>query len=226
MQTCIIFPISVHTEGISVWTVFFMIKRIKCIGICFLLAASVWCGTVIADRQRLHQELVRLHIVANSDTEEDQSLKLRVRDAILESIQDGIRDIKDPEQARVYLQEKLPKIRTVAEETITKAGFSFPVSVGLKEEAFPIRDYDTFRLPSGVYQSLRIVIGDGEGHNWWCVVFPTLCAPATVEGFEETAECADFSDALTAALEGREAYELRFYFLDALGRLENFLFAG
>ena len=203
-----------------------MLRKIKCIGICFLLAASVWSGTVIADRQRLHQELVRFHIVANSDSQADQSLKLQVRDAILESLRDGIRDIKDPEQAKAYLRETLPKIREVAEDTIEKAGYSFPVSVNLQEEAFPVRDYETFRLPSGVYQSLRVVIGNGEGHNWGCVVFPTLCTPATAEGFEETAQCADFPDSLTAALEGKEEYELRFYFLDVLGKLENFLFAG
>jgi stage II sporulation protein R len=83
--------------------------------------------------------------------------------------------------------------------------------------------YETFALPSGVYNTLRIVIGSGEGKNWWCVAFPGLCMGATVEDFEEAASCAGFSDTLTAALETEEGYELRFYFLDLLGRIGNFL---
>lgn len=200
-----------------------MRKKLKRMALCLLLVCLVWCGTVIADRQRLHQELVRLHIVANSDSEADQSLKLRVRDAVLESLQEGLEDLTDSRQAETYLRENLPKLQNVAENVIRQAGFSFPVEIGLTEEAFPVREYDTFRLPSGVYQALRITIGAGEGHNWWCVVFPSLCAPATTEGFEEAAQCADFPDALTAALERKDGYELRFFLLDALGRLENFL---
>jgi stage II sporulation protein R len=90
-------------------------------------------------------------------------------------------------------------------------------------EEFSKRVYDTFSLPAGLYESLRIIIGEGEGKNWWCVVFPELCLPATSEGFEETASCAGFPDALTAALEGEEGYEIRFFLLDVLGRLENLI---
>ena len=84
--------------------------------------------------------------------------------------------------------------------------------------------YETFRLPAGVYESLRIVIGTGEGHNWWCVVFPSLCIPATSSGFADIAVGAGFDSSLTAALEGQAGYEIRFYLLDQLGRLENIFF--
>ena len=90
-------------------------------------------------------------------------------------------------------------------------------------EEFGKRVYDTFTLPAGVYDTLRITIGEGEGHNWWCVVFPSLCLPATSEGFAEAASCAGFPEELTAALEGEEGYEIRFYFLDLIGRIENLL---
>ena len=93
-------------------------------------------------------------------------------------------------------------------------------------EEFATRYYDTFTLPAGIYEALRITIGEGEGQNWWCVVFPTLCVGATVEEFEETAHCAGFSDGLTGALTGEDGYEVRFFFLDALGKLENFLHKG
>ena len=80
--------------------------------------------------------------------------------------------------------------------------------------------------PAGIYEALRITIGAGEGHNWWCVVFPALCVGATVSEFEETAHCAGMNDSLTGALAGEESYEARFLVLDALGRLENFLHKG
>jgi len=89
-----------------------------------------------------------------------------------------------------------------------------------------VRNYDTFRLPAGVYESLRIVIGEGEGKNWWCVVFPELCLPATAEGFESVAVGSGFSEALSGALTGETQYEIRFFLLDCFGRLENFFFHG
>ena len=89
-------------------------------------------------------------------------------------------------------------------------------------ETFDIRKYDTFTLPAGVYESLRVVIGEGEGHNWWCVAFPTLCTSATTEGFEMAAQTAGMDDTLSETLTGD--YQLRFYLLDALGRVENLFF--
>lgn len=200
-----------------------MVRRIV---LCAVLACGVWTGMLLADRQKLNEELIRLHVVANSDSEIDQNLKLRVRDAILDSLQEGISQLTDVQQAKAYLYDKLPQLQQVAQQTLEQAGTYFPVTVSLEKEAFPRRQYDTFSLPAGVYHALRITIGTGEGHNWWCVVFPTLCVPATAEGFEQTAACADFSDDLTATLEGQPGYEVRFYLLDALGRLENFLFGA
>ena len=198
-------------------------KYLRQVGICFLLAAFVWCGTLIADRQRLRRELIRLHVVAASDSAEDQALKLRVRDAVTESLQEDLANIADMDPARAYLQENLPKIEAVANQVLRAAGCEDTAAVSLAVEEFSTRVYDTFTLPAGIYEALRITIGQGEGKNWWCVVFPALCVSATTEGFEETASCAGFPAALTAALEGEEGYEIRFFLLDALGQLENFL---
>ena len=192
--------------------------------ICFLVAAFFWCGTLMADRQRLNKELIRLHVVANSDSEEDQAVKLRVRDAVTESLRSAMAEVKDVEQAKAYLQENLPKIQAVANKTLEAAGFAPDAVVTLCREAFDTRVYDTFTLPAGVYQALRITIGEGQGKNWWCVVFPGLCLSAAGEGFEDVAAGAGFSDALSGAMTGEEGYEVRFFFLDALGKLENIFF--
>lgn len=207
-----------------VWTVMFMKKGMKRIGICLLAVLAVWGGTLLADRKRLNEELIRLHVVANSDSREDQDIKLLVRDAVTNSLRRDLESMKDVEQAKQYLTENLPKIQAIANGALEQAGVSGEAVVSLCHEAFDTRYYDTFTLPAGVYEALRITIGKGEGHNWWCVVFPTLCVPATTEGFADTAAGAGFPDSLTGALTGQEEYEVRFYILDALGRVENYFF--
>ncbi len=200
-----------------------MKKCLKRVGICFLLAAAVWSFMLIRDRNLLREELIRLHVVAASDSQEDQALKLRVRDAVVESLQREMANLTDAEQAKAYLQRNLSKIEAVANRALREAGCDDKVTVQLCVEEFSKRVYDTFTLPAGLYEALRIVIGDGAGKNWWCVVFPSLCLPATSEGFEDTAACAGFPDALTAALEGKDGYEIRFFLMELLGRMENLL---
>ena len=200
-----------------------MKKMVKCVFACALLAAFVWCGTVIADRQRLNEELIRLHVVANSDRVEDQELKLLVRDAVITSLRQALADVRDTEQAKEYLQENLPKLQELANKTLDAAGSAQQAVVTLCREGFPTRQYNTFSLPAGIYAALRVTIGDGAGKNWWCVVFPSLCVPQTSQGFSDTAAGAGFPDALSGALTGEEPYQIRFYLLDKLGELEKFL---
>ena len=181
---------------------------------------------LVKDKQTLQNELIRLHVVGASDEPDDQSMKLRVKDAVVESLQTHMASLTDMEEAKNYLRQQLPKIEALANRVLREAGCSDVATVSLQPEAFDTRYYDTFTLPAGIYESLRITIGPGEGRNWWCVVFPTLCVGATVEEFEASAQCAGFSEALTGALTGEEPYEVRFFVLDALGRLENFLHRG
>lgn len=196
------------------------------LGICLLVAAFFWCGTLLSDRQRLREELIRLHVVANSDSESDQYLKLRVRDAVTESLQEEMANIADTDQAKEYLREKLPQIQQIAVSTLRDLGCEDSVAVSLCRETFDTRHYETFSLPAGVYDALRIVIGEGKGQNWWCVVFPSLCLPAASEAVEDVAAGAGFPDALSESLTGKEEYEIRFGILDAMGKLENILFEG
>lgn len=198
----------------------------KRVGICLILAALVWCGTLLSDRQKLNEDLIRLHVVANSDSQADQEIKLRVRDAVVSSLQSDLAKVADVEEAKAYLRENLAKIQQIANDVLEKAGFDGEAVVTLCREAFDTRYYDTFTLPAGIYESLRITIGEGSGHNWWCVVFPTLCLPATTEGFADTAAGAGFSDSLTGALTGEAEYEIRFCLLDELGKLETQFFRG
>ncbi len=201
-----------------------MKKILKRMIICGLLAAICWTGFLLSDRRTLSSGLIRFHVVANSDSQEDQAVKLRVRDAVLSSIQQDLQAIADMETAKAYLQGNLPKIQGIVDRTLRELGFPGPSSVTMCKEQFDIRHYDTFSLPAGVYDSLRIVIGEGLGKNWWCVSFPTLCIPATVSEFQDAAVGAGFSDSLTRTLSGEEAYEVRFFLLDQLGKLENILF--
>ena len=200
-----------------------MKKHMKRIGICLIVAALFWTGGLIADKQTLRRELVRLHVVAASDSAEDQQLKLRVKDAIVENFQDDLAKLEDVDAAKAYLQENLPKIEALANRVLEEAGCSDTARASLAVEVFTTRVYETFTLPSGMYDALRITIGEGEGQNWWCVAFPSLCMSATAEGFEEAASCGGFRDELTYTLEGKDGYEIRFYLLDLLGRIENLL---
>lgn len=199
-----------------------MKKTVKRVFSLVLICALLLGGTLVADKLRLRRELIRLHVVAASDSDGDQAVKLRVRDAVLACIREGLEDMEDAGAARQYIGGHLSQITAAANEALAAAGSSHRAVVTLTEEAFPMRQYDTFSLPSGVYESLRVVIGSGEGHNWWCVVFPALCVPATSDGFSDKAVSAGFSDPLTGALAGEAPYELRFFLLDCLGRLENF----
>lgn len=193
-------------------------KKLKRIVSLALIAAFVWAGGLLADRQRLKEDILRLHVVAASDSEADQAVKLRVRDAVLGSLREGLSDLTDLNEAKAYVLEMLPKIENTANRVLEEAGFSDRVQVNLTQWEFPARNYDTFSLPSGVYEALRIVIGEGEGQNWWCVVFPELCFGATSE---EVREMSGFSDSLNDTLTGK--YEIRFWLLDKLGQIENFL---
>ena len=153
----------------------------KRIGICLLLAAVCWTVGLVRDRAFLNRELIRLHVVANSDSDEDQAVKLRVRDAVLDSIRSDLKMVGDVNQAKAYLRENLPKIQAAANRTLEAAGVDAQAVVTLQKEAFDVRKYDSFSLPAGVYESLRIVIGEGAGKNWWCVAFPPLCTGTVTE---------------------------------------------
>jgi stage II sporulation protein R len=202
----------------------FMKKILKRLVFLAVLVSCFYTGALLADKEKLHDELIRLHVVGASDSMEDQTIKFQVRDAIIVSLQQALEDATDIEQAKSYIQEHLPQIEAAANAVLQELGSEDIAVVSFMEEAFPIRDYDTFSLPSGVYNSLRITIGDGNGKNWWCVVFPSLCFQASSTGVKDVAAGAGFSDELSNTVTRQEGYQIRFYFLDKLGKIENFFF--
>ena len=201
----------------------FMKKIAKFILTCLLLAMAFWLGTIASDKTVLSQDLIRLHVVADSDSAEDQQIKLKVRDAIIEKLETVMEELPDVEAAKAYLQEHLPELEQIANDVLRSLNSGCQAVVSLAKEAFPTREYDTFTLPAGVYESLRVTIGSGEGQNWWCVVFPSLCVSATSDGMEDAAVGAGFSDRLTGTISGKQEYRVRFFILDCFGWVENWL---
>ena len=197
-------------------------KKIFRLIICLILVFSV-LGVLDLwqDRQTLKNNLIRLHVVANSNSEVDQRIKLQVKDAITEYLQPIVEKFSDKEQAIQYIHDHLSDLQELSNRVLKQLGAKEQANVTLQEETFGTRDYDTFSLPAGVYDALRIEIGKAEGKNWWCVVFPSLCLPASGSGFEDTAVSSGFSPNLTNTLSNNNRYAVRFFLLDCIGKLEN-----
>ena len=180
------------------------------------------CAVLQAQSQRMAEKIIRLHVVANSDSDADQAVKLCVRDAVLREAQNVLSGANDVKQA---IQAQLPALEAAANAELRRQGSGDTARVSFRRELFPTRDYDTFSLPSGVYQSLRVTIGQGTGHNWWCVIFPSLCVPATADGFAEAAAAGGFTDAeISLMTRANGAYAVKFRSLELLQALKKNLF--
>ncbi len=166
----------------------------------------------------IYDSVIRLHVLAASDSERDQALKLTVRDAVLEKTRTLLENVDQKEDAARILQDALPEIEAVAEDTLLRAGAPNTVSVTLGEECYPTREYEQLAFPAGKYLSLRVMIGEAEGKNWWCVLFPPLCLTAATDAKENETVC------LSAGLTGEQyrmiadtdetKYKLRFKILE------------
>ncbi|MEW6623156.1 MAG: stage II sporulation protein R [Bacillota bacterium] len=121
------------------------------------------------------ENLIRFHVIANSDDTEDQDLKLKVRDSLLDKIKEELEDARSINEAYTCLVNKLDWIEEVTREEVVNNGYDYSVKVLLGNTKYPTRTYGNYVLPAGTYLSLRIIIGNGEGANWWCVLFPPLC---------------------------------------------------
>lgn len=197
-------------------------RKLRNLFLSFVLIGSiVMIYDLCADQNALHDQLIRLHVVANSDSQEDQSIKLHVKDAIVSYLEPMMKQFASKEEARKFLTEHLENIRQVADDVLQSYGKEPYATVTLEQEVFDRRDYDTFSLPAGLYESLRVRLGDAEGKNWWCVVFPTLCNPTTESEFSDTAVSAGFDRKLVNTLTEDKGYEVRFFLLDMVGQVRN-----
>lgn len=144
-----------------------------------LMITAAWLGEFCQASERVQQEVLRLHILAASDSDEDQQRKLAVRDRLLEESERWFSTEDDKISAEAELQKHLKDIAMLAEDELKRNGSDDTVSVQLCRADFSTRVYDAFTLPAGEYDALRIIIGEGKGQNWWCVLFPNLCLPSS-----------------------------------------------
>lgn len=148
--------------------------------ITLIITASIVAGMYLSSysedlNKGLADNLIRLHVIANSDSPEDQSLKRDVRDVILNYMKTELDNTKDIEQTRYIINKDKEKIADLARQEIKRQGKDYSVKITLGSYPFPTKVYGDITLPAGNYQALRVVIGNGEGANWWCVLFPPLC---------------------------------------------------
>lgn len=174
-----------------------------------ILVSFAWGAWADRTQQQLSDKVLRLHVLANSDSEADQALKLKVRDSVLEAASAILADCPDRETAEQRLSAALPEIENAARARIAAEGGEQTVTAELRPTVFPTREYEDFTLPAGEYLALRVVLGEGEGHNWWCVVFPPLCAETT-SSLSQTAMAAGLTEEEVALITESDGYQLKF----------------
>lgn len=140
-----------------------------------LLVSGIF--TAVSAEKHIEKSLVRLHILANSDSELDQQLKLKVRDAVLESSEELFAPYSSSAEAEEQLASSLDRIKEIADQTLAENGSSDTAVCEITQMNIDRREYGEYTVPAGEYTALRITIGSGEGHNWWCVMYPPLCVP-------------------------------------------------
>lgn len=184
-----------------------------------VLIFSLWLE---GEGEQLSADVLRLHVLANSDSEEDQALKLTVRDAVLEEANALLEGVADRGEAEEILADKLYELALAGAERVAAEGYDYPVTVSLEEMWFPTREYEDFALPAGDYTALRVLIGEGGGQNWWCVVFPPLCLGAVCEQVEDTAAMAGLSGDNVSLITGEDGgYVVKFKLLELWDELKS-----
>ena len=162
------------------------LKTVFLTGITLVLLFGTYMYSVMAQKS-ISEKVIRLHVIADSDSRRDQEIKLRVRDEILNSIGREISDAENRDEALKILEGKLSEIECASENVIKSEGLNYPVRAKLTKEIFPEKSYGVFCFPAGSYTALKVSIGKAEGKNWWCVMFPPLCLTEETlsdEGYE------------------------------------------
>lgn len=185
------------------------------IALCVTLLTGVWAQGRQAE---LSDKLIRLHVIANSDSDADQTTKLAVRDRVLALLTPELKGVKTAAEAEGVIEGALPDIVAAAKEV---TGQGVAVSAAIGRENYPTREYATFSLPAGEYTSLRVTLGSGEGHNWWCVIFPPLCTEAA-DGSADTFDTLDRDDVSLVQGDG-DGYVIKFKLLELWGEARNSL---
>lgn len=169
----------------------------------------------------LPENVVRLHVVANSDSPEDQAVKLQVRDAVLQEAARWYGEANTMEEASALLCTHLESIAQAARDSLKEQGVSYGATAQVTEMYFSTRTYETFQLPAGRYRTLRVTLGQGQGKNWWCVVFPTLCLPAASQDEEDA--LLSFPQSEREIVENPEQFQIRFKAVELWEELREWL---
>lgn len=196
------------------------VKLLEISVLCAFIISAAFSMTAFARScEVINESVLRMHVIANSDSEEDQALKLKVRDAVLQAGADVFDGSVTAQEAEGKIRPRIDELTRVAQETITAEGFDYPVHVSVSQEYFNTRTYDgDVTLPAGVYHAVKVVIGSGEGQNWWCVMFPPLCLPAA----ENHAELdAVLSEGEVKVVESIPEYEPRFKIVEWINQLKE-----
>ena len=188
-------------------------------GVLCILAAGSWLGK---EQQELADSVIRFHVIANSDSREDQTLKLAVRDRVLEQAQAVYPENATLPQARAALEGALDQLAQAGQEVVEEQGYDYQVTARMEQCWFPTKEYDGFALPAGEYTALRVVIGEGQGQNWWCVAFPPLCLGAAGETVDTAAQAGYFTpEQVSLVTEENTGYVLKFKGMELLGELKE-----
>ena len=189
-----------------------------------LLVALIICGVLNINAfsqqcESIREKMLRMHVIANSDSEEDQQLKLKVRDAVLSAGKEVFDGSVTAIEAKEKITPYIDYLENIALETIKNEGFDYNVKITVEKEYFSTRTYDnSVTLPAGYYTAVKVIIGEGKGQNWWCVMFPPMCLPTAV------AEC-EISDVLTddetEIVTETDKYKFRFKIVEILEEIFN-----
>ena len=197
-----------------------MPKRFYVAIVILLIAMMAVSFLPVHGEREIYDTVVRLHVLANSDTEADQALKLTVRDTVLTTASPYLEGCTTQAEAIDALTAHLSDLETAAAATITAEGYDYPVTVLLGEEDYPTRTYESCAFPAGTYVSLRVLIGEAEGQNWWCCLFPPLCLSAATakadneDAFIQVGLTKDQYGIITET--GKTKYKVRFKLLEVL----------
>ena len=198
------------------------------IALIFGVVISMLAGRGIAAQQEeLADCMIRLHVVANSDSEEDQAEKLAVRDAVLELAAKYGEEVRSVSEMEQLLHRYIPELEEAGNQILKERGSPHSLRAAVADCYFPTKVYDGFALPAGEYTALRVVIGNGEGENWWCVAFPPLCVGACAEHIEQAIDAGLFTPQQGGLITGEgPQYILKFRCMELLGQLKQYLRRG
>lgn len=194
-------------------------KLIRAIAAALILSLMISICGFSGECNEIRQRVLRLHVLANSDSKEDQELKLKVRDRVVDTAAGLFDTARNEGEALKLAEESLDSIEAAAQQCVYDLGYTYRVKAELVDMYFTTRQYDTVTLPAGVYDALRITIGEGKGKNWWCVVFPPMCVSAATDASE-------LSDVLDPGQEEivtkPQKYEIRLKVVEIFEEIANF----